>query len=304
MSTICSRPSASTARSSAPTKDRPCASTPRIRCAAARYTKPTYSRIMCSSWRSPKKRCRARRRASIAGSRAFVPASACRGRASTRPSRHSNATASASKGRSTIPRKGRSASRSISRTPRAIFSSSCGGATKARRRSRSRISSASDRSTGMPDSVASRLDQAIKGIGYVVIEVGDAAAAERFYAELLGFAPAGRDRWPGAARSASLAAPSGQHLVLAEASPRNDPRIGAAHQAYRLDPALRARIAQARQADLHAYREDRPSEEADRFYLDAPWGNRIQLVARSDRPAGIDHVAIETNNILWAREFY
>jgi len=156
----------------------------------------------------------------------------------------------------------------------------------------------------MPDSVAQHLDQAIKGIGYVVIEVGDAAAAERFYAELLGFKPAGRDRWPGAGRSAALAAPSGQHLVLAESHPRNDPRLAAAHQAYRIDPAARARIEAARQAELHDYREDRPSEAADRVYLDDPWGNRIQLVAGADRPAGIDHVAIETNNILWAREFY
>jgi catechol 2,3-dioxygenase-like lactoylglutathione lyase family enzyme len=156
----------------------------------------------------------------------------------------------------------------------------------------------------MPDSVAQHLDQAIKGIGYVVIEVGDAAAAGRFYAELLGFAPAGRDRWPGAGRSATLAAPSGQHLVLAESRPRNDPRLAAAHQAYRIDPAARVRIEAARQADLHDYREDRPSEAADRVYLDDPWGNRIQLVAGADRPAGIDHVAIETNNILWAREFY
>ena len=156
----------------------------------------------------------------------------------------------------------------------------------------------------MPDTVAPRLDQAVKGISHLVIEVGDASAAERFYAELLGFTPAGRDRWPDAGKSAALALPSGQHLVLAEASPRNDPRIGAAHQAYRLPPAERDRIVAARATEIRSWREDRPSEEADRCYLEDPWGNRIQLVGRADLPPGIDHVALETNNILWAREFY
>src|SRR5258707_1196909 len=108
----------------------------------------------------------------------------------------------------------------------------------------------------MPDSVAPRLDQAIKGIDHVVIEVGDAAAGETFYAGLLGFAPAGRDRWPVAGRSAVLAAPSGQHLVLAEATPRNDPRLGATHQAYRLDQAARDRIAAAHASEIKTYGED------------------------------------------------
>lgn len=147
------------------------------------------------------------------------------------------------------------------------------------------------------------LDLALGAISHVAIEVGDAAAAETFYAELLGFAPAGRDRWPVAGRSAAIAAPSGQHLILVEVAPRNDPRVSAAHQAYRVTPSMRDRIAASHAAGLHRYREDRPSESGEDFYLDDPWGNRMQLL-RSEAPPGIDHVAIEANNILWAREFY
>ena len=158
----------------------------------------------------------------------------------------------------------------------------------------------------MQDSMTTGLDQAIRGIDHLVIEVGDAAAGEAFYADLLGFTPAGRDRWPltAKARSAALAAPSGQMLVLAETASRNDPRIAAAHQAYRIAPERRERIQHSNSAAIRTYGEDRPSEQDHRCYLEDPWGNRIQLVAASERPAGIDHVAIETNNILWAREFY
>jgi catechol 2,3-dioxygenase-like lactoylglutathione lyase family enzyme len=148
------------------------------------------------------------------------------------------------------------------------------------------------------------LDLRLAGIDHVAIEVADAAAAEKFYAELLGFTPAGRDRWPvaGGGSSAALALASGQHLILTEAAPRNDPRQSAAHVAYRVGQAVRDRIAASQ--PVHAYREDRPSEEPHRCYVEDPWGNRIQLVANDAAAPGLDHVAIETNNILSAREFY
>ena len=153
------------------------------------------------------------------------------------------------------------------------------------------------------------LSTQIKGISHVTIEVGDLDASEKFYVSMLGFAAVGRDLWPvdDGAPSLTLKA-GGQFLVLAKRAPRNDPRTSPAHQAYALTGAARAKLIESLAAQgitVHRFREDRPSETDDNVYIDDPSGNRIQLVARdAAKSLAIDHVGLETNNILWSREFY
>lgn len=150
----------------------------------------------------------------------------------------------------------------------------------------------------------------IEDIAHVVLEVANIDAAEAFYASLLGFAPAGRGLWPaaGACATSTLQLPSGQHLVLAQAAPRNDPRAWAVHHAYAVSADLREHLAKALEAKgiaIHRFHEDRAEEAGDNFYFDDPSGNRVQLVVRPNASQTmIDHVALVTNNILWAQEFY
>jgi catechol 2,3-dioxygenase-like lactoylglutathione lyase family enzyme len=86
--------------------------------------------------------------------------------------------------------------------------------------------------------------------------------------------------------------------------------VSPAHQAYTVTPQARDKIAAGLAAQgitLHRFHEDRPTEADDNYYFDDPAGNRIQLVAKPAAGGGanaIDHVAIETHNIHWAREFY
>jgi catechol 2,3-dioxygenase-like lactoylglutathione lyase family enzyme len=153
------------------------------------------------------------------------------------------------------------------------------------------------------------LSAQIKGISHVTVEVADLNAAEKFYVGSLGFTAVGHDLWPvEGAPTLTLKAGSGQYVVLAQSTPRNDPRIAANHQAYALSAAARAKLVEtlvAKGVTVHRFREDRPSEADDNFYIDDPFGNRIQLVVRDGTPAlSIDHVGLETNNILWSREFY
>jgi catechol-2,3-dioxygenase len=153
------------------------------------------------------------------------------------------------------------------------------------------------------------LSTLIKGISHVTVEVTDLDAAEKFYVGMLGFTTAGRDLWPvEGASTLTLKAGSGQFVVMAKVAPRNDPRIAANHQAYALPTAARAKLVEtltAKGVTVHRFHEDRPSEKDDNFYVDDPFGNRIQFVARDKAAAlSIDHVGLETNNILWSREFY
>ncbi|HTI86887.1 MAG TPA: VOC family protein [Alphaproteobacteria bacterium] len=153
------------------------------------------------------------------------------------------------------------------------------------------------------------LNTKIKGISHVVVDVESLDVAEKFY-DALGFASVGHDQWPvaGAAPSATLEAGAGQYVVLAKGPARNDPRISAAHTAYALPKGARDNLVETlttKGVAVHRFREDRPSEAGDNVYIDDPSGNRIQLVARDGAPAlSIDHAGLETNNILWSREFY
>jgi catechol-2,3-dioxygenase len=152
----------------------------------------------------------------------------------------------------------------------------------------------------------------IEDIAHVVLEVTDLGAAEAFYTSLLGLKPAGRNLWPvpGSCETSALRVPSGQHLVLAQGAPRNDPRAWAAHHAYAVPADTRKRLIKSLEGKgiaVHRFREDRPEEADQNFYFDDPSGNRIQLVVRpkaSGAEMAIDHVGLVTHNILWAQEFY
>lgn len=161
----------------------------------------------------------------------------------------------------------------------------------------------------MLQKIAPVLSAQIKGISHVTVEVADLDASEKFYVSTLGFAALGRDLWPidGGVPTLTLKA-EGQYVVLAKRAPRNDPRASPAHQAYTLTAAARAKLIEgltAKGVTVHRFREDRPAESDDNVYVYDPSGNRIQFVARDSAKAlAIDHVGLETNNILWSREFY
>lgn len=157
-----------------------------------------------------------------------------------------------------------------------------------------------------------QLQGVIEGIAHVAIDAPDLARAKGFYQTVLGLQPVGSDMVPMAkgAHSETLKLPSGQLVTLAGTTPLNDLRVSPAHQAYAVSPQARDKIIAtlaAQGGTLHRFHEDRPAEANDNYYFDDPAGNRIQLVARPNAAAGasaIDHVAIETHNIHWAREFY
>lgn len=159
-----------------------------------------------------------------------------------------------------------------------------------------------------------QLQGVIEGIAHVVVEAEDLAAAEKFYTGAFKLQTLGSDMLPmfGQIRSRSLSLPSGQVVTLAERKPRNDVQVSPAHHAYVMTPETRDATIKALASQgvtLHRYREDRPSEADDNYYVTDPTGNRIQLVARAGAAkgpgaAGLDHVALETHNIHWAREFY
>src|SRR5438067_2286299 len=134
----------------------------------------------------------------------------------------------------------------------------------------------------------------------VVVEVADAARAERFYADLLGFTRDGET-----ADGPRLRVGPGQHLVLAERSAPHTLPASGTHQAYRfpadeLAPVV-GRLKAAGIAVLR-YHEDRPAERDANYYCADPDDNRVQLVAGAAR--GIDHAAVETHDLEWAEVFY
>ena len=140
----------------------------------------------------------------------------------------------------------------------------------------------------------------LTGYREVVVEVADAARAERFYADLLGCTRDGAT-----ANGPRLRIGPGQHLVLAErATPHTLPASGA-HQAYRFPvdelATVAGRLETAGMAVLR-YHEDRPAERDANYYCADPDGNRVQLVAGAAR--GIDHAAVETYDLEWAEVFY
>lgn len=157
-----------------------------------------------------------------------------------------------------------------------------------------------------------QLQGVIDGIAHVVIDAPDLARSKSFYESTLGMPVLGSDMMPAVnnSRSVTFKLPSGQLVTLTETQPLNDLRVSPAHQAYAVTAQARDKIADKLAAQgiaLHRFHEDRPTEVKDNYYVDDPAGNRIQLVAKASADVGanaIDHVAIETHNIHWAREFY
>ena len=140
----------------------------------------------------------------------------------------------------------------------------------------------------------------ITGYAGATVEVSDLDRAARFYSGLLDLGNA--ERIP---EGILLHVNQTQALTLVDrASPRTFPGTGV-HQAYTLpapdlDAAL-TRLAVAGVA-VHTHHEDREVERQQNRYCDDPDGNRVQLVKASS--AGVDHVAVETNDIEWAEVFY
>jgi catechol 2,3-dioxygenase-like lactoylglutathione lyase family enzyme len=100
-------------------------------------------------------------------------------------------------------------------------------------------------------------------------------------------------------------------LALVPTADTPDLRETGVHQAYRVSPVERdvigARLA-AKGAAAFTYKEDRPAEENDNFYVFDPSGNRVQLVAVKNAPGsgilGIDHAAVQVADMLWTEKFY
>lgn len=152
----------------------------------------------------------------------------------------------------------------------------------------------------------------LAGISHLVVEVGDLDKAVAFYSRVLGLKPIGTNILPGCGEHAALKCVSGQWVALVSNPARLDLREMGVHQAYRVSAAARAAIADrlaAEGIEVKSYKEDRSAEDGDNFYFFDPDGNRLQLVVTknataTDAISGIDHVAVQVADIMWAEEFY
>jgi catechol 2,3-dioxygenase-like lactoylglutathione lyase family enzyme len=151
----------------------------------------------------------------------------------------------------------------------------------------------------------------VNGIGYLAIEASDLDAAVEFYRRVLRLKFVGRDLLPACGAHVVLGMESGQLVTLTANPNRADLSDTGAHQAYRVSADARRTIAAAlasESVEVKTYKEDRPAEENDNFYFQAPCGNRIQLVLTHQTNAphvtGIDHVAIQVADMLLSEAFY
>ena len=150
----------------------------------------------------------------------------------------------------------------------------------------------------------------LEGIGHLAVPVSDLAAAKEFYRDL-GFVEAGTDIIPHCGAHTAFRAASGQMLALVPTADAPDLRETGTHQAYRVGAAERDVIGKrlaAKGAGAFTYKEDRPAEANDNFYVFDPSGNRVQLVvapgAKGTGVLGIDHAAVQVADMLWAEKFY
>jgi catechol 2,3-dioxygenase-like lactoylglutathione lyase family enzyme len=157
----------------------------------------------------------------------------------------------------------------------------------------------------------------LAGISHVALLVADLAAAREFYRDVMGFGIVGSDVLPSCGHHALVTTASGQLVALCEGD--RDPGLSETgiHQGYRVSAAARDEIVarlQWRGVTLHRYKEDRPAEDADNFYVFDPFGNRLQLVVtrndkqtsarRSPLIAGIDHACVQAADVEWEEKFY
>ena len=150
----------------------------------------------------------------------------------------------------------------------------------------------------------------LQGIGHLAVPVSDLDAAKEFYRDL-GFTEAGSDIIPHCGAHTAFRTAAGQMLALVPTADAPDLRETGVHQAYRVTAAERAAIGArltAKGAEPFAYKEDRPAEENDNFYVFDPSGNRVQLVVASGAKGagvlGIDHAAVQVPDMLWTEKFY
>lgn len=152
---------------------------------------------------------------------------------------------------------------------------------------------------------------ALEGIGFLAVPVLDLSAAREFYSDL-GFTEVGADVIPNCGAHVAFRAASGQLLALVVSPDAPDLRDTGVHQAYRVSGAERDAIGKrlaAKGASVFTYKEDRPGEDNDNFYIFDPSGNRVQLVAVQNSSnatgvLGIDHAAVQVADILWTEKFY
>lgn len=154
----------------------------------------------------------------------------------------------------------------------------------------------------------------LTGISHVALLVSDPETAGAFYRDTLGFRLVGSDMLPECGRHVVVAAASGQLIALCQGN--KDPGLveTGIHQAYRVSPEVRDELLtrlSAQGVAVHRYKEDRLAEDADNLYFYDPFGNRLQLVTRSDAAPGgstliaaIDHAAVQAIDVEWQEKFY
>jgi len=163
-------------------------------------------------------------------------------------------------------------------------------------------------------------DIQVTGIGHVAVNVTDLSAAKAFYCDLLGFQEDPAATLPHCGAHIVLRAASGQRVALCHRPAWIPLAETGIHNAYRVTPAARDRIAdRLRQAGVTilTYKEMREAEQSDNFYCLDPSGNRVQLVAsevgggaveaRASSDiliGGIDHVAVQAVDVEWQEKFY
>jgi catechol 2,3-dioxygenase-like lactoylglutathione lyase family enzyme len=134
----------------------------------------------------------------------------------------------------------------------------------------------------------------------VVVEVGEAEAAQRFYDLLLDITGE-KD-----GRSVNYQLGKQRLELIERAHPHTLSHTGQ-HQAYligqdRIQGLVRELEGQG--CELSCWREDRPAEREQNPYLLDPSGNRVQLVASASSDRLLDHLCIELHDLELAEQFY
>jgi len=151
------------------------------------------------------------------------------------------------------------------------------------------------------------------GICHVALPCADIARSLSFYVNVLGLIEDRGAQLPECGEHVVLRVPSGQRVALCRATaplpPDNGRHIGFGVPAPAREIIMRKAV--SRGIALHRYKEDRPAEESDNYYVHDPHGNRVQLVAVAaenvdavPRVASIDHVGMQAIDLEWEEDLY
>lgn len=167
--------------------------------------------------------------------------------------------------------------------------------------------------------IAAESGIAVKGISHLAVNVTDLPAAKSFYCDVLGFCEDRTVTMAECGEHIVVRAASGQRLALCRRPDWMPIAESGIHNAYRVTPADRDRIAERlRRAGLEifTYKEMRDAEQSDNFYCLDPAGNRLQLVTswfgagaeRGSSPGitirAVDHVVLQAFDVEWEERFY